>query len=469
MTARLRAGVSAGVAHAPARRARAAAALMAALATLMLLTAPTTAPAQNRPLGVATWNLAWLMSPETHARWAATCARHGWPTDPATLAPPARRELEGLPYCNVHNGMRFPPQACPGEDEGWPQRARYRPGHPCRDTADLADPMAHQDKLDQLRRWFARLADEGVSMVALQEVFDDAAVRPLLPPGWSVRTSRGMPGSPDIAQQLGVAWAPGLAPGGFRVEPALADSGPGLRPLRPGFSFTLPVDGRPVEFLVVHLKAGCRSRVIDDPLRPDDPPARRDAIVSDCAMLRRQLPALEDWIDARVGRDFVVLGDFNRSLFLEPVKDRPDRPVRLDGSSPASPSGPCDLVSVEGRLQARCPAHTSALFPELNDDDPPGSVLWRARPAELSGGRIRPGGPADCNLRGGQPPRRGAGDLAHDGIDHVLLSDALKRRLSPQALVLRMLGHLDEAGRPFAASPARALPSDHCPHWVVLD
>ncbi|MEI8305357.1 MAG: endonuclease/exonuclease/phosphatase family protein [Burkholderiales bacterium] len=441
-------------------------ALAAALAALAIMAAPS---ARAQPLGVATWNLAWLMDQATHARWVAACARLGWPTDTAALAPQDRRALEGLPYCNVHNGMRFPPQDCSAQDEDWPQRARYRPGHPCRDTADLADPVAYQDKLEQLRRWFARLAGQGVSVVVLQEIFDESAVRPLLPPGWSVRSSRGLPGSPDIAQQLGVAWAPGLAPTDVRVEAALAESGPGLRPLRPGLAFSLPVGGRPVDFLVVHLKAGCRSRVIDDPLRPDDPPHRRDAIASDCAMLRRQLPALEDWIDARAGRDFVVLGDFNRSLFLEPVRERPDRPTRLDGSSASSPSGPCALVSEDGRLQARCPARTSALFPELNDDDPPGSVLWRARPPELAGGRIRPGSAADCNLRGGQPPRRGAGDLAHDGIDHVLLSDSLKRRLSPQALVLRMLGPLDEAGRPFAAAPDRALPTDHCPHWVVLD
>lgn len=439
-------------------------AALAALAAALLCSSVATA----QPVGVATWNLNWLMDRAAHARWVSTCASHGWPTSADGLAPEARRELLALPYCNVHNGMAWPPESCASDAEGWPQQARYSPRHPCRESADLVDWTHYEAKLASLRRSFLRLAAEGVQVVALQEVHDDAAVRQILPPGWSVRTSRGLPGSPDVAQQVGVAWAPGIDPDGFTAYGKLAESGVPGRPLRPGFVFRLPIAGRPVEVLVVHLKAGCRSRVIDDPLRGNDRPERLDAIASDCAMFRNQVPALEDWIDARAGRDFVVIGDFNRSIFQEPVKDRPGRPTRLDGTSVASPNGPCELVREGLRYRARCPARTGALFPELNDDDPPGAALWRAVFTDLKGGRIRAGGPGDCSIRSVRPARKGDADLTHDGIDHVLLSESLKRRLSRGALELRLLPYLDVDGQPLRMTPERAFPSDHCPHWVVL-
>lgn len=455
------------------RSAGAASSLIVAVASALLLgaaTAPAHAQSSAAPgaLRVATWNLQWLLDRDTHRRWVDACARHGWPTDAAGLSEAAQRELDGLPWCNALNGMVFPPDRCPVETDGWPRRARYPADHPCRDSADLADWTAYEDKLAQLRRWFARLADEGVTLVALQEVHDASAVRAILPPGWSVRTSRSLPDAPAIAQQVGVAWAPGLRPREFALHAALADSGVPGRTLRPGLAFTVDVAGRPVEFLVVHLKAGCRSRVIDDPLRPGDPPHRHDAIVSDCAMLRHQLPALEAWIDARAGRELVVLGDFNRSILLEPPRDRPDRPARLDGTPASAPLGPCRIETRGERRIAHCPSRIGALFPELNDDDPPGSVLWRAVPPGLRGGRIRAGGPGDCSLPAAPRPGRAGADLAHDGIDHILLGEALKRRLTPRALALNVLGPTDDAGRPLVQSPERAQPSDHCPHWVEL-
>jgi hypothetical protein len=432
------------------------------------LLATVTAFAHAQPVGLATFNLAWLMSRDAHARWVETCARHGWPKDASALSEPARAELRAQPYCDVHSGMAWPPETCRSDADGWPGRARYPSHHPCRESADLSDWRAYEDKLAQLRTAFAALAAQGVTVVALQEVTDDDAVRPLLPPGWSVRTTRGLPGAPDIAQQVGVAWAPGASLRGFEAYAALSDSGLPGRTLRPGLSFVLDVAGRPVDVLVVHLKAGCRSRTIDDPIRPNDRAARVDAIATDCAMFRMQLPALEAWIDARAGRDFAVVGDLNRTILLEPPKDRPDRPTRLDGTRVDSPTGPCRLVPEGGRYRADCPVRTGALFPELNDDTPRGAVLWRAGFADAKRGRIRPGGPGDCRIRSTRPGAGAKADLAHDGIDHVLLSDALKRRLSPAALELRMLAWTGEDGAPLAASPDRAQPSDHCAHWVVL-
>ncbi len=426
--------------------------LLPVLCVLALATASAT-PAWAQGFGVATWNLTWLMDAPTQQRWVATCARHGWPTDTGKLAATARGELAGLPYCDVHNGMAFPRDGCASTRDRWPQAARYPADHPCREGADLADPAAYERKLAALRATFAQLDADGVRLVALQEVFDASAVRAILPPQWSVRTTRELAGTPSIAQQVGIAWKAPAIVRDVRAVTTLADSGFATRPLRPGLAFTVDVAGKPVRALVVHLKSGCRSRDLDTPLTAKDavlPAARQDAVVSDCATLRYQLPALEAWIDANAGRDFAVLGDFNRTLAREPVADSATYRTRLDGTSAADPLGTCTIARDGTRATVRCSTRTRALFPEINDASPPGAVLWRARPAKG----------ASCTVKGTR------GNLAHNGIDHVLVSASLKNRLTPAALALRIVNY-QEDGLPLRMSPATAQPSDHCPHVVT--
>lgn len=417
------------------------------------------------PLGVATWNLQWLLDADTHARWVDACSRNGWPLDATTLPSEQRAALAGLPYCDVHNGMMFPPERCRSTADGWPRAARYPDAHPCRDTADLAAWPRYTDKLTALRAMFRRLDAAGVGLVALQETSSAKAVEAILPPGWSVATTREANGAPAIAQHVGVAWKRGVRVRDIEAIAALADSGLPERPLRPGLAFTVEVGGRPVRALVVHLKAGCRSRDIDVPLAARDAqlsPERQDAVTSDCAMLRYQLPALEAWIDAHAARDFAVLGDFNRTLLREPPIDSETYHTRVDGGSASSPIGPCTMRRDGTRLVADCPARTRAMFPELNDSDPPGAVLWRARFADMArGGFIRKGTSGDCRIEGPH------GVLTHEGIDHVLVSDSLKRRLTSDALTMHVENYTTDEGLPLRAAPDRALPSDHCPHVVV--
>jgi endonuclease/exonuclease/phosphatase family metal-dependent hydrolase len=423
------------------------------------------AGATGQALGVATWNVGWLLDEAAHARWTSVCARNGWPRDTAALPVAERAALAPLPFCDVHNGMPFPPERCRAARDGWPDAARYPADHPCRETADLAEWDAYARKVAALRAMFRRLDEHGVSLVALQEVFDAPAAQAILPAGWSVATTRELPGTPAIAQHVGVAWRRGVRVRDVTPVNALADGGVPGRPLRPGLAFTVDVGGRPVRALAVHLKAGCRSRNLDAPLTKADaklPPERQDAIASDCAMLRFQLPALEAWIDAHAHRDFAVLGDFNRTLLREPVADSATYRTRLDGSSAQDPVGPCTMARAGERWVAECGAQTRALFPELNDGHPDGAVLWRARFADQSkGGTIRKGSSGDCALASAR------GDLTHDGIDHVLISESLKRRLEPSALTMRVENYTDAAGAPLRADPALALPSDHCPHVVV--
>jgi endonuclease/exonuclease/phosphatase family metal-dependent hydrolase len=418
---------------------------------------------QGAPAGVsvATWNMNWLLDADTHARWTAACAKHGWPTQTAALSPAARAELAALPYCNVHNGMRFPPDACAATAAQWPHAARYPDAHPCRETADLKDWPRYERKLAALRAMFLELAQAGVTVVALQEVASVAAVTPLLPPGWKVATTHELPDTPRIAQHVGVAWAPGARVHAVTAVPALADGGVPERPLRPGLAFMMDVAGRPVQVLVVHLKAGCRSRAIDAPLTARDArlsPERQDQIASDCAMLRFQIPALEAWIDAHAAVDFAVVGDFNRTLLREPIQDSSTYRSRLDGSVPADPVGPCTMARDGNRLVAQCPAKIAALFPEINDGAPRGATLWRARLRDDVAGNERKAG---CSIAGDH------GNLAHEGIDHILISASLKRRLTADALTMRAVNYADAQGAPVRAAPELALPSDHCPHVVA--
>ncbi len=411
------------------------------------------ASACGQGFGVATWNLAWLMDMPTHARWAGACASLGWPLNSAALGAPARATLAGLPFCDVHNGMTFPRERCASDRDGWPFRARYPAAHPCRDSADLADPAAYAHKLAVLRATFAQLDAAGVRLVAVQEVFDAAAVRALLPSGWSVATTRELAGTPDIPQHVGVAWRAPAHVRDVRAVTTLADSGAPDRPLRPGLAFTVDVGGTPVRALVVHLKSGCRSRDLDAPPAARDTAldaARQEAVLADCAVLRYQLPALEAWIDAQAHRNFAVLGDFNRTLLREPAAESATYRTRLDGTTAADPLGTCTLERTGARAVARCSTRTRALFPEINDGAPPGAVLWRARP---------PKGAATCRL---SSPR---GNLAHNGIDHVLVSASLMSRLTPAALTLEVVNYHHD-GAPAVQHDA-ALPSDHCPHVVM--
>ena len=405
---------------------------------------------------VATWNMNWLMDTASHARWTAACERTGWAAGEA----PA-----GLPFCDVHNGMTFPPDACASDRDGWPRAARYPDDHPCRETLDLAQPARYAKKLDALRAMWARLDAMGVRLVALQEVFDASAVRAILPPNWSVATTRELPGAPSIAQHVGVAWRRSADVRGLALVASLADSGLPDRPLRPGLAFTVDVGGKPVRILVVHLKAGCRSRDLDVPLAAKDAvlsDARQDAITADCALLRYQLPSLEAWIDANAAHDFAVMGDFNRTILREPVAESPTYKTRLDGTVASAPLGRCTIERAGARVNVRCDTRTRAMFPELNDNDPPGAVLWRARFADQGrSGAIPKGSSGDCSIAGAR------GDLTHDGIDHVVISESLKKRLAPTALTMRAINYTNESGDPLRGGRDVALPSDHCPHVVT--
>jgi 5'-nucleotidase (lipoprotein e(P4) family) len=188
-------------------------------------------------------------------------------------------------------------------------------------------PRLARDEADfaTLRRYAARL---DADVVALQEVDGTSAAGRLFPGHDYCFTSR-----PNL-QKNGFAIRRGLP---HRCEAEYLPLSLDDR-FRRGVVVTLfPGEANEMTLMAVHLKSGC----------PDGPIS--DAARSDCASLAAQVPALEAWIDAqaRAGRRFAVLGDFNRRLSEErgPARD------------------------AEGRLQN--------LWPEIDDRDPPAADLVR--------------------------------------------------------------------------------------------
>lgn len=190
----------------------------------------------------------------------------------------------------------------------------------------------------QLRRYATGL---GADVVAFQEVESrQAAERVFTPDRWQVVIEArsdaprggcyGLKGQTIRAQKVGFAIRKGL---GFTRHADLRELGLDRAGLRWGVDVTI-AGKRPLRLLAVHLKSGCNSG-----RAPTD---------KDCDVLFRQLPVLEQWIDARAGEPvpFAVLGDWNRRL-----ASRNDAVwAEIDDAEPAN----ADLSLVAGTRKATC-------------------------------------------------------------------------------------------------------------------
>lgn len=216
-------------------------------------------------------------------------------------------------------------------------------------------------------RWseadFARLADFAASaapdVVALQEVDGPQAAALVFPAHGFCFTRRRQ------LQNVGFAIRRGIPYRCNADHRALAPRGSGVRY---GADVTLyPGTAQELRLLAVHLKSGC-------------PGGRLTAAREACGVLLRQVPALEDWIDRRAREQarFAVVGDFNRHL------------------------------AREGTTARDATGRTVALWPEINDGEPPGALLANA----------------------GAEQRRAGCATRHDGrpaVDHIVLG----RELAP--------------------------------------
>jgi endonuclease/exonuclease/phosphatase family metal-dependent hydrolase len=172
-------------------------------------------------------------------------------------------------------------------------RSGPRRAIPC----DVAYQLARSGEDIAAMRSYARKLDADV--VALQEVDGPDAARLLF-------TDHEFCFSSRVAVQNN----------GFAIRRGLPfECGPDFEPLSLGDDVRRGVElrlfpGTPTEMrmLSVHLKSGCARDALDS-ARPS------------CGEFARQVPLLEQWIDAqaRENRPFAVLGDFNRDLRREPA------------------------------------------------------------------------------------------------------------------------------------------------------
>jgi exonuclease III len=256
---------------------RLAASVLAFVAALAPVALSAAMPEQIK---LATWNLEWLMTPQTFK----------------ALAPFCRKEHQ-----DVYGGERALP--C--------DVARNKSRRP-EDYARLRD---YAEQLD-------------ADVIALQEVDGPDAAALVLPNYDFCFTARRNLQNNGIAirRNRGIR---------FRCDDDVRSLGLARGRLRYGAAVTLfPGTNVEMHLLDVHLKSGCAQ-----------PPLYKAE--DSCRLLSRQVPVLEGWIDnaAKQGQRFIVFGDFNRRFSKEgrEARDRLGRPL--------------------------------ALWPEINDGDPPGANL----------------------------------------------------------------------------------------------
>ena len=269
----------------------------AILAAVLVLAAP---GADAKALRIATWNLEWMMTPETFDALAGNCFGKEERAD--------------------------------GDDRGFPCDLIPKGRWSAQDLARLRD--------------FAATAD--LDVIVLQETDGREVAKRIFPDYVFCFTTR------HNVQNIGFAVRRGIPHRCDRDYRAL-----GLDDhVRRGADLTLyPGTNRAIRLLAVHLKSACSGDSLTEP---------RDA----CRQLQRQVPILEDWIDRRARADnaFAVIGDFNRRLDLERETGR-DAADRI-----------------------------AALWPEINDGDPPGASLVNPgveHGATSCGNGFRPREPVD--------------------------------------------------------------------------
>lgn len=312
--------------------------------------------------------------------WLGFVACSAGPGTSDVRAASARNDIKiatwNLEWLLTPEAMRRLTPSCTGEDAARP-RGRYIP---CEVAKELA----------RTREDFAALAQYAATLdadvVALQEVDGEAAARLVFPNYRFCMTRR------NAVQNTGFAIRPGIP---FRCEADVVELSLRSTVRRGAHLVLYPGTNREVHLLSVHLKSGCGRKDLDD---------TSDA---DCRILAEQVPHLERWIDtqARAGRRFAVLGDFNRNL----LRDKPPAKNTSGGQR--------------------------AMWPEIDDGDPPEADL--------------------VNAAEGEPFVNCSPQQAHTGyIDYVILSRTLGERRVPNSFERLTYSATDAARRKL---------SDHCP------
>lgn len=161
-------------------------------------------------------------------------------------------------------------------------------------------PRKRED-YEALRRYAKKL---DADVIALQEIDGPEAARHVFDPEvydlhFSTRSH---------VQRVGVATKKHLK---ITRHPDLKDLALGGR-VRHGVDLTIEGGPAPLRVLAVHLKSGCFSSPLDGPVNGRERPEA-------CAALKKQVPILQGWLDARQREKTpaLIMGDFNRRLTLK--------------------------------------------------------------------------------------------------------------------------------------------------------
>jgi endonuclease/exonuclease/phosphatase family metal-dependent hydrolase len=401
---------------------------LSALALLSATAGCTTSGAlapQPVQLGVASFNMAWAGTEADFQSHLAMCTAVEW-----CDTRPRRNRGETTPSPEAIATAKRCEAAIDQFAGGARQAMQIAPcnAYKSRNTADVT-LANYQKKLAGLRATIANLIEkDGVQVIAFQEVKSGQAVRDVL--GKHAATFDVCFAPHNAFQTVAFAWnkAATQQPGqcASRTELAVPDdpaNAANFRTLRPGLALELTVNGQPLTFMNVHLKSACAN------LKPNGPfqPRKLDDADAACRVLNRQVPALEDWIEAVDAKSprFVLLGDFNRRIDEEAAETVPPSQVRTDGSDPAGPN----------RKDALGYVATKYLWQEISDGKP---TLFQV---PLSG--------ADSGCKG------------FTGLDHIVVSQALKAMQPDTAFGSRKVPVVNEPGQAIETS-------DHCPRIMTL-
>jgi exonuclease III len=368
------------------------------------------APAYS--LDITTWNLQHMMSPTIFDEWALFCKKYDWNEDNVKAA--GVDKPKRLTYCNAHNGQLFP--------------TTMEESKPLQTKAAFAEKVAALVK---------RRAELNSDIFALQEVSDEGAVASIFPPAqWNIIASKA-----EISQNIAFAVRKdsGVKIISSKQIDELAQEDEGGRKVRPGLQLIIEVSGKRMALLNVHLKAACRGQPISEPRRPGyaDNKRWRD-IQQGCAVMRKQVPVLENWIEsqARAKMLFMIVGDWNRDF----KRDLP-LPARLDGDeSPQLPLTPATRVG--------------SMLKEISDNEPEGAWVALIMPSIQA--RKKDVKAAD---------QKSAEKVCHQGIDNFALSESLIKLLGVDRKSLKATG-VDYGDTAYGVD--KAMPSDHCPVTLKL-
>jgi hypothetical protein len=363
-------------------------------------------------LDITTWNMQHMMSPAIFDEWVAFCKKYDWDEDKVKAA--GVDKPKRLTYCNAHNGLLFP--------------TTIPESKPLQSRAAFAEKIAALVK---------RREELNSDIFALQEISEEGAVASIFPPAkWHIITSKA-----DISQNIAFAIRKdsGIKIISSKQIDELAQEDEGGRRVRPGLQLIVEVNGKRLALLNVHLKAACRGQPISEPTRPGYADNKRwREIQQGCAVMRKQVPHLENWIEtrARAKMLFMILGDWNRDF----KRDLP-LPARLD--SDESPQLPLTATTRIG-----------SMLKEISDNEPEGawvgliSQSLKARKKEMKG-----------------PDQKSAEKVCHQGIDHFAISDSILKLLAIDRKSLKATGS-DYGDDAYGVD--KAMPSDHCPFTLKL-